>query len=67
MYAALLLPNKELLEMRRQKQESKELHHLNMMLGTLFLSEAGTQGCQWIMFLPKMQKLFGVARWLSKD
>lgn len=34
MYAALLLVNKELLEMQREKQDSKELHHLNTMLGS---------------------------------
>lgn len=34
MYAALLLPNKELLEMQREKQDSKALQHLNVMLGS---------------------------------
>lgn len=34
MYAALLLPNKELLEVQREKKDSKVLHHLNMMLGS---------------------------------
>lgn len=33
MHAALLLPNKEFLEMQREKQDSKMLHHLNKMLG----------------------------------
>lgn len=34
MYEALLLPNKELLEMQREKRDSKALQLLNMMLGS---------------------------------
>lgn len=34
MDAALLSPNEELLEMQREKQDSKVLHHLNTLFGS---------------------------------
>lgn len=36
MDAALLSPNEELLEMQREKQDSKVLHHLSMLFGSSF-------------------------------